>query len=96
MLGNAPAALEGYLKLSGAHTGGSISVKVPEQIALTVTDSNMSGFSMSAHAFIADKVGLTEKDIADARREIASTAKIDTFLKLARKILVLRGKDHRH
>ena len=92
VLGNAPAALEGYLKLSGALAGGSISAKVREQIALTVAESNMCGYCLSAHAFIADKVGLTEKDIADARRAIASTAKIDTFLKLARNIVVLRGE----
>jgi uncharacterized peroxidase-related enzyme len=92
VLANAPTALEGYLKLSGALAGGSISAKVREQIALTVAKSNMCGYCLSAHAFIADKVGLTEKDIADARRAIASTAKIDTFLKLARNIVVLRGE----
>jgi hypothetical protein len=40
----------------------------------------------------ADRVGLTEKDIADARRAIASTPKIDAILKLARNIVVLRGE----
>jgi uncharacterized peroxidase-related enzyme len=92
VLANAPAALEGYLKLSGALAGGSISAKVREQIALTVAESNMCGYCLSAHVATADRVGLTEKDIADARRAIASTAKIDAFLKLARNIVVLRGE----
>jgi uncharacterized peroxidase-related enzyme len=92
VLGNAPAALEGYLKLSGALADGSLSAKVREQIALTVAESNMCGYCLSAHAFVGKSAGLTEKDVADARRAIAPTAKIDAFLKLARNIVVQRGE----
>jgi uncharacterized peroxidase-related enzyme len=92
VLANAPAALEGYLKLNSALAGGSISAKVREQIALTVAESNMCGYCVSAHAFVGGRVGLTEKDVADARRAIAPTAKIDAFLKLARNIVVQRGE----
>jgi uncharacterized peroxidase-related enzyme len=92
VLANAPAALEGYLKLSGALASGGIGAKAREQIALTVAESNMSSYCLSAHVATADRVGLTEKDIADARRAIASTPKIDAILKLTRNIVVLRGE----
>jgi uncharacterized peroxidase-related enzyme len=92
VLANAPAALEGYLKLSGALASGGIGAKAREQIALTVAESNMCSYCLSAHVATADRVGLTEKDIADARRAIASTPKIHAILKLARNIVVLRGE----
>jgi uncharacterized protein YciW len=38
------------------------------------------------------KVGLTEKDIADARHARAAAQKIDAILKLARSLVVQRGE----
>src|SRR5215470_1575383 len=63
VLGIAPPALEGYLSFSAALARGSLTAKVREQIALTVAESNLCGYCVSAHAFIGAKVGLTEKDI---------------------------------
>lgn len=92
VLGNAPAALEGYLGLSGALAGGSLSAKVREQIALTVAESNLCGYCLSAHTFIGGKVGLTAEEIAGARRANATADKTDAILKLARSIVVQRGE----
>jgi uncharacterized peroxidase-related enzyme len=92
VLGNSPAALEGYLNLSRALGGGSLGAKIREQIALTVAESNMCGYCLSVHVSIGDRVGLSEKDITDARRAIAPTARIDAFLKLARNLVVQRGE----
>jgi uncharacterized peroxidase-related enzyme len=92
VLGNSPAALEGYLHLDGALAGGSLSAKVREQIALTVAESNICGYCLSAHASFGEGVGLTERDVADARRAIAPTVRIDALLKLARNIVVQRGE----
>ncbi len=92
VLGNSPAALEGYLNFSGALAAGNFDVKVREQIALTVAESNLCGYCLSAHTFTADKVGLTEKDIADAIHATATIGKIDAILKLARSIVVQRGE----
>ena len=66
--------------------GGSLNPKVREQIALAVAESNMCGYCLSAHAFLAGKVGLTEKDINDARHATAGTEKTDAILKLARNV----------
>ena len=85
VLGTAPAALEGYLN-------GSLNAKVREQIALVVAESNLCGYCLSAHTFLGGKVGLTDKDIADARHATAGTDKTDAILKLARSIVVQRGE----
>lgn len=92
VLGTAPAALEGYLNFGSALGGGSLNAKVREQIALAVAESNLCGYCLSAHTFLGGKVGLTEKDIADARHATAGTDRTDAILKLARGIVVQRGE----
>ena len=90
--GTAPAALEGYLNFSSALAGGRFNAKVREQIALAVAESNLCGYCLSAHTFLGGRVGLTEKDIVDARRATAGTGKTDAILKLARGTVVQRGE----
>lgn len=92
VLGNAPAALEGYLKFSAALAGGSFNAKVREQISLAVAESNMCGYCLSAHTFIGGRLGLTEEEIADARHANAANDKTDAILKFARSIVVQRGE----
>lgn len=92
VLGNAPAALDGYLQFSGALARGSLGAKVREQIALAVGESNLCGYCLSAHTYIGGKVGLSEKEIVDARHANASTDHTDAILKLARSIVVQRGE----
>src|SRR5215469_1572830 len=92
VLGNSPAALEGYLNFNGALAAGNFDVKVREQIALTVAESNLCSYCLSAHTFTGEKVGLTEKDIADAIHATSTIARIDAILKLARSIVVRRGE----
>jgi uncharacterized peroxidase-related enzyme len=92
VLATAPAALEGYFNLSRALAGGSLDGKIREQIAITVAESNLCNYCLSAHAFIGRKIGLTEWDIENARRAHAATAKTDAILKLARNVVVLRGQ----
>ncbi|MEO8358896.1 MAG: carboxymuconolactone decarboxylase family protein [Vicinamibacteria bacterium] len=92
VLANAPAALEGYLSFSDALAGGTLNARVREQIALAVAEANLCSYCLSAHTFIGGKVGLTEKEIADARRATAATDKADAILKLARCIIVHRGE----
>ena len=92
VLGVAPAALEGYLNFGDALATGSLNSKIREQIALVVAEGNMCAYCLSAHTFIGGKVGLTEKDIADARHARAAAQKIDAILKLARSLVVQRGE----
>jgi len=92
VLGNAPAALNGYLSLSGALSGGSFDAKLRERIALAVAEINQCGYCLSAHTFIGRKLGLSGQDIADARHANATDARTDAILKLARSIVVQRGE----
>jgi uncharacterized peroxidase-related enzyme len=92
ILGVSPAALQGYLDFNDALATGSLNSKIREQISLVVAEGNMCTYCLSAHTFIAGKVGLSEKDIADARHARAATQKIDAILKLARNLVVQRGE----
>jgi uncharacterized peroxidase-related enzyme len=92
LLGNAPAALEGYLAFSGALAGGSLNARVREQISLAVAESNLCGYCLRAHTFIGGNVGLSQQEIADAIHATATTGETDAILKLARSIIVRRGE----
>jgi uncharacterized peroxidase-related enzyme len=92
VLGNSPAALEGYLNFSGALAGGVLDAKVREQIALAVAEINDCTYCRSAHTYIGGKVGLSEREMVDARRVVADDARTEAILKLARSIVVQRGE----
>ena len=92
VFGNSSAALEGYLNFSGALAGGVLSAKVREQIALAVAEINYCGYCLSAHTYIGGKVGLNEREIADARQVLATDEHTAAILNLARSIVVQRGE----
>jgi uncharacterized peroxidase-related enzyme len=92
VMGHAPAALEAYLGFSGALAQGTFDARLREQIALTVGESNMCSYCLSAHTFIGSKLGLAEADIENARNAAAALPKSDAVLKLARTMVVQRGE----
>jgi len=92
VLGNSPAALEGYLNLSGALAGGVLNARVREQISLTVAEINDCAYCRSAHTYIGGKVGLSESEIIAARNVSASDARTEAILNLARNVVVQRGE----
>lgn len=92
VFGNSSAALEGYLNFSGALAGGVLDAKVREQIALAVAEINDCAYCRSAHAFIGGKVGLSDREIADARQIAATDARTAAILDLARSVVVQRGE----
>lgn len=91
-LGNSPAALQGYLAVSSALSAGKFTAGQREQIALTVAETNLCSYCLSAHSFLGDKVGLSEKDILNARSGTAADATTDAILKFARNVVVNRGE----
>jgi len=92
VLGNAPAALKGYLNLSAALGDGSFAPKVREQIALAVAEANQCAYCLSAHSFIGGKLGLTQQDLTDARQATATDHRTEAILKLAQSIVAQRGE----
>lgn len=89
---NSPAALEGYLKFSGALGEGSLNPKLREQIALAVADANSCEYCLSAHTAIGKMVGLDQNELAASRHAGSSDPKVDVALKFAHQIVIKRGE----
>jgi uncharacterized peroxidase-related enzyme len=92
VFGNSAAALEGYLNFSGALASGVLNAKVREQIALAVAEINDCSYCRSAHTYIGGKVGLTAREIAAARKVVATDNHTAAILTLVRNIVVRRGE----
>ena len=53
LVSNSPAALEGYVGLSGALAKGSLPAQTRERIALAVAETNGCDYCLSAHTYLA-------------------------------------------
>lgn len=62
-----PAALDGLLKLNGALSGGVLTGKQREAIALAVAEANGCDYCLSAHSVIGKAQGLSQTDLSEAR-----------------------------
>jgi len=91
VLGNSPAAIEGYLGFSATLAGGMLPAKLREQIALAVAEINGCGYCLSVHTLLGGKAGLTQQEILAARRSSATDGKSDAALKFARNVTLQRG-----
>ena len=91
VLGNSPAALEGYLGLSGAVAHGALDGKSREAIALSVGQKNSCQYCVSAHTLLGKKAGLTDQDVLAARKGEASSPKLAAVVSLANIIVEKRG-----
>ena len=91
-MANAPAALDGYLQLSGALARGTLSAKAREQIALAVAQANGCEYCLAAHAAVGKMVGLTAEQIQDSRRGSAVDPRADALVRFARKVIDVRGR----
>ena len=92
LVGNSPAALEGYLSLNGALSKGSLDGQVREQIALLVAESNGCDYCLSAHTYLGKNLAkLDESEIVSARLGKSSNPKHNAALAFASEILATRG-----
>ncbi|HKE00737.1 MAG TPA: carboxymuconolactone decarboxylase family protein [Planctomycetota bacterium] len=89
-MANAPAVLEGYLGLSGALGGGALDARLRQRIALLVAQENECTYCLSAHTAIGKRLGMSEVDLADARRG-RSDAKSTAALRFGARLLAERG-----
>src|SRR5260370_24701243 len=88
----APAALEGFLRLGDAIRGGELDRTFREQVALTVEQVNRCGYSLAAHTAFAGRLGLTTEEICDGRAARGDDAKSDAGLKFARDLVARSGQ----
>ncbi|MCH7701493.1 MAG: peroxidase-related enzyme [Planctomycetes bacterium] len=90
-MANSPAVLEAYLGFSGALSKNSLSAKLREQIALTVSELNECRYCLSAHTAMGKMVGLSEEEVADSRRGASPDRKTEAVLQFARQVVTERG-----
>ena len=93
LIANSPAALEGFLSLSGALDKGMLPAPTRERIALAVAEINGSNYCLSAHSYLGkNRAKLDDAEIAANReRPIADDPKADAAVKFAAKVARERG-----
>jgi len=93
LIGNSPAALEGYLSLNGAVAKGKLSGQLREQIALATAEYNGCDYCLSAHSYLGSNVAkLSGDEIEAARNGRSSDAQADAALRFARKVAESHGR----
>ncbi|MDT9002245.1 carboxymuconolactone decarboxylase family protein [Paucibacter sp. APW11] len=93
LVGHSPAALEGYLSLSGALGKGELSAQLRERIALAVAEFNGCDYCLSAHDYIGRNLAkLSGEDIAAARDFHSPDAASAAALRFARRVVETRGQ----
>lgn len=92
LLGNSPAALEGYLDLNNALGKGSINAKTGERIALAIAEINGCGYCLSAHTYLGKHVAkLEDAEIAANREGTSSDPKAAAAVHFATRVALQRG-----
>ena len=88
---NSPAALKGYLDLSGALSTGVLSSAVREQIALAVAGENGCDYCASAHTAIGSTVGVPQEELTRNLSGDSSDPRVKTLLSFAKSVVKSRG-----
>ena len=89
---NSPAALEGYLGLSGALGKGALNGATRERIALAVAQINGCGYCLAAHTYLGKNVAkLSDAEIAANRAGHSEDAKANAAVAFAVKVTQDRG-----
>jgi len=92
VVGNSPAALEGYLGLNSALAKGKLDAKTRERIALAVAEVNGCGYCLAAHSYMAKNLAkLDDAEIAASRSGTSTDAKAGVAVRFAVKIVTDRG-----
>ncbi|MGV8952524.1 MAG: carboxymuconolactone decarboxylase family protein [Cypionkella sp.] len=89
---NSPAALEGYLGLSGALGKGTLPAATRERIALAVAEINGCNYCLSAHSYLGKNLAkLDDAEILANRRGHSNDAKADAAVQFAARVTKARG-----
>jgi uncharacterized peroxidase-related enzyme len=93
LISNSPAALEGYLGLSGALAKGALAAQTGERIALAVAEINGCDYCLSAHTYLGKHVAKLDDAEMTANRDGGSNdPKADAAVRFAAKIARERGR----
>jgi uncharacterized peroxidase-related enzyme len=92
LVGNSPAALEGYLGLSTALGKGALEAPTRERIALAVAEVNGCDYCLSAHSYLGKNLAKLSEAEIDANRGGGSTdPKADAAVRFAVNVVNSRG-----
>ena len=91
-IANSPAALEGYLGLSGALAKGTLEPQTRERIALAIAEVNGCNYCASAHSYFGKNLGkLSDAEISANRDGGSTDTKANAAVRFAVKLAQLRG-----
>lgn len=92
MISTSPAALEGYLGLSGALGKGKLPASTRERIALAVAEFNGCSYCLSAHTYLGKNLAkLDDAEITANRNGASNDPKADAAVQFAVKVVSARG-----
>jgi uncharacterized peroxidase-related enzyme len=92
VVSHSPAALEGYLGMSGALARGRLPAPTRERIALAVAGVNQCGYCLAAHSYLGRNLaGLDEAEIRANRAGRSHDAKADVAVRFAVNVALNRG-----
>jgi uncharacterized peroxidase-related enzyme len=92
LVANSPAALEGYLGLSGALGKGMLHAPTRERIALAVAEINGCGYCLSAHTYLGKHVAkLDDAEMTANRNGASNDIKADAAVRFAVQVTKQRG-----
>jgi len=92
LVANSPAALEGYVSMSGALAKGSLPAQTRERVALAVGQINDCGYCRSAHNYLGKNLAkLSDAEIAANRHGGSLDPKADAAVRFAAKVVRARG-----
>src|SRR6267154_5087467 len=92
MVANSPAALEGYLGMSGALAKGRLPAPTRERIALAVAEINGCSYCLSAHTYLAKHLAkLDDAEITANRSGASNDPKADAAVRFAAQVARERG-----
>ncbi len=93
VVSNSPAALEGYLGLSGALGKGTLPAATRERIALAVAEINGCNYCLSAHSYLGKNLAkLDEAEILANRMGYSNDPKADAAVQFA--VVVTKARGH--
>jgi uncharacterized peroxidase-related enzyme len=92
LVANSPAALQGYLGLSGALGKGALPAATRERIALAVAEINGCDYCLSAHSYLGRTLAkLDDAEIAANRAGTSNDPKADAAVRFTAKVARERG-----
>lgn len=92
LMGSSPAALEGFLGLTGA-LGKTLDNKTRNRIALATAQVSGCDYCLSAHSYLGTHLAkLDDAEMAANRQGHSNDPRADAALVFARKVAEMRGK----